>query len=495
MRNGWLLKMRSVFHSKRFFSIQKPPILELSELTALGPLDGRYASKVSKLRNTFSEFALIKQRVKVETKWVEHLSKSRVFKEIPLFQDKDINTLNNIGDNFSIKNAERVKEIEKITNHDVKAVEYFIKEELCKLSEDNELRKSSEFVHFGCTSEDVNNLSYGLMLKEARNNIFLPKCDEILTILREISINNKEIAMLSRTHGQPATPTTIGKEFSNFTVRLCRQRKRIKNVEILGKFNGAVGNFAAHKVTMDFDWLTLSNNFISDLNLVPNNYTTQIEPHDFIGELSDGISAFNTILLDLSKDMWGYISLGYFTQKNIKGQIGSSTMPHKINPIDFENCEGNLEIANAMFSLFKRKLPISRYQRDLSDSTVLRALGVAFGHSMLAYSSLLRGLNKISVNEDRVLEDLDNNVEVLSEPIQMVLRRYSAEQPYEQLKELTRGKKLSLKEMRDFIDTLDLPTHEKQKLLALTPSNYIGLSSHMASDHLDKTLNELGFKV
>lgn len=481
--------MRFLISQKRFFN-SKP--LQLLELTSISPLDGRYASKTSRLRNYFSEFALIKQRVVVETKWLAFITQNNVFPEIPKLSADSLQKLSDISNKFDINSAIRVKEIEKVTNHDLKAVEYFIKEELSR-KESDQLSEITEMVHFGCTSEDINNISYALMLKSFNEEILYDSLTEVILFLRKLAHHHSSDSMLSKTHGQPATPTTLGKELANFAVRLARQRKRYLDVPVFGKLNGAVGNFAAHSVvSSSIDWFKLSNNFITSLGLTPNAYTTQIEPHDFIAEFSDALSSYNTVLIDFSKDMWTYISLGYFKQMNVKGEIGSSTMPNKINPIDFENAEGNLEVANALFALYKRKLPVSRLQRDLSDSTVLRTLGVAYGHSMLALTSLLNGLGKLSVNKEKLDFDLDSNLEVLAEPIQMVLRRYGENSPYERLKELTRGKKIDKDALQAFIVQLDLPEIEQSKLLSLSPANYTGISSFLSTNHLDKTLAEYG---
>lgn len=446
--------------------------MELSALTALSPIDGRYGDKTKELRPIFSEYGLLKYRVQVEIKWLQKLSNCSEIKEVPLFSQPTNQLLDNIIVNFSQQDALRIKEIEKTTNHDVKAVEYFLKE---KIKGNAELENVTEFIHFACTSEDINNLSYALMLQEARATIVIVYWQKLIDELKTKAKLYQAIPLLSRTHGQPATPSTIGKEFANVVYRLERQLNQLQAVDILGKINGATGNYNAHMVAYpDVDWHQFSQQFVESLGLTWNPYTTQIEPHDYIAEFFDCVARFNTIVIDLDRDIWGYIALNHFKQKTIAGEIGSSTMPHKVNPIDFENSEGNLGLANAMMQHLATKLPISRWQRDLTDSTVLRNLGVGLGYALIAYQSTLKGLSKLEVNQQYVLDELDHNWEVLAEPIQTVMRRYGIEKPYEKLKELTRGKRIDSKGMQLFIDSLDLPEHEKQRLKQLTPANYIG---------------------
>jgi adenylosuccinate lyase len=446
--------------------------MELSALTAISPVDGRYGSKTSVLRPIFSEYGLTKYRVTVEVRWLQKLSQTTDIAEVPVFSDTANEVLNSIVANFSEEDALRIKTIEATTNHDVKAVEYFLKE---KIADNAELHAVTEFIHFACTSEDINNLSHGLMLKECREQILLPMLDDILTAIKTLALEYKTIPMMCRTHGQPASPSTLGKEMANVYVRLKRQRQQIADVELLGKINGAVGNYNAHlSAYPDTDWHQFADQFVTSLGLTWNAFTTQIEPHDYIAELFDALARFNTILIDFDRDVWGYIALGHFKQKTIAGEIGSSTMPHKVNPIDFENSEGNLGIANALFNHLAQKLPISRWQRDLTDSTVLRNLGVGFGHAVIAYQSTLKGISKLQVNEENLAKELDSNWEVLAEPVQTVMRRYGIEKPYEKLKELTRGKRVDGQSMHDFIDTLALPESVKTELRLLTPANYIG---------------------
>ncbi|HEY9052944.1 MAG TPA: adenylosuccinate lyase [Gammaproteobacteria bacterium] len=446
--------------------------MQLSELTAISPVDGRYGSKTTDYRAIFSEYGLIRHRVLVEVRWLQALARHDQIREVPALGEHANNILNDIAEKFSIEDAQRVKNIEKTTNHDVKAVEYFLKE---KITGNAELEAISEFIHFACTSEDINNLSYALMMREGRNQVLLTQMDNVINSLRKLAHDHAEQPMLSRTHGQPASPTTMGKEVANVVYRLQRQREQVAAVNILGKINGAVGNYNAHlSAYPDIDWQKFAKDFIESLGLIYNPYTIQIEPHDYIAELFDAVARFNTILIDFSRDVWGYISLGYFKQKTVAGEIGSSTMPHKVNPIDFENAEGNLGIANALFDHLAMKLPISRWQRDLTDSTVLRTLGVGFAHSSIAYSSALRGISKLDINPAALLQDLDNNWEVLAEPIQTVMRRYGIEQPYEKLKELTRGKSVDQKAMQEFVSKLDIPQEAKDRLMAMTPANYIG---------------------
>ena len=446
--------------------------MELSALTAISPVDGRYGSKTSDLRPIFSEFGLTKYRVTVEVRWLQKLSATKAIEEVPAFSDAANKVLDKIVTDFSEQDALRIKKIEATTNHDVKAVEYFLKE---KISDNAELHAVTEFIHFACTSEDINNLSHGLMLKECRELILLPALDEILSKIKGLAVEYKTIPMMCRTHGQPASPSTLGKEMANVYVRLKRQRQQISDVALLGKINGAVGNYNAHlSAYPEVKWHQFAEEFVNDLGLTFNPFTTQIEPHDYIAELFDAVARFNTILIDFDRDIWGYIAMGHFKQKTIAGEIGSSTMPHKVNPIDFENSEGNLGIANALFNHLAQKLPISRWQRDLTDSTVLRNLGVGFGHAIIAYQSTLKGISKLQVNEDNLANELDKNWEVLAEPVQTVMRRYGIEKPYEKLKELTRGKRVNADSMRDFINTLELPETVKAELCLLTPASYIG---------------------
>jgi adenylosuccinate lyase len=449
-------------------------------LTALSPLDGRYASKVEALRPIFSEFGLMHRRVQVEIAWLLALAAEPKIAELPPFEAAQVATLQAIAENFSEADGERIKAIEATTNHDVKAVEYFIKE---KIGADAALAQAKEFVHFACTSEDINNLSYALMLRDARSQVLLPQLDAVIAKLREIAHANAALPLLSRTHGQTASPSTLGKEIANVVARLERQRKQLVAVEVSGKINGAVGNYNAHAITYpEVDWRTFSQRFVAGLGLDFNAYTTQIEPHDNVAEYCDAVRRANIILIDLARDIWGYISLGYFKQTLKAGEVGSSTMPHKVNPIDFENAEGNFGLANALLGHFAEKLPISRWQRDLTDSTVLRALGTAFGHGLVALESLKKGLGKLNVNADRIAADLDASWEVLAEAVQTVMRRYGLPQPYEQLKALTRGHGITKESMREFIASLDLPAEAKRRLLELTPGSYIGLAEGLAKD-------------
>lgn len=450
-----------------------------SELTALSPLDGRYAAKVEALRPIFSEYGLMHRRVLVEAQWLIALGEEKAIKEVRPFSAASRHALTTLASEFSLQDAERVKAIEAKTNHDVKAIEYFIKE---KIGSNPELATAKEFVHFACTSEDINNLSYSLMLRDARDGVLLPMLDKTITTLRTLAHALAGQAMLSRTHGQTASPTTLGKEIANVVVRLQRQRAQIANVQLLGKINGAVGNYNAHVVAYpDVDWNALSKAFVESLGLMWNEHTTQIEPHDCIAELCDAMRRANIVLIDLCRDIWGYISLGYFKQQLKAGEVGSSTMPHKVNPIDFENAEGNLGIANALLSHFAEKLPLSRWQRDLTDSTVLRALGTAFGHTQIALESLARGLAKLNPDPVKLAADLDANWEVLAEAVQTVMRRYGLPEPYEQLKSLTRGQGITRESLQAFIRGLALPDDAKKRLLALTPASYIGLASDLAS--------------
>ena len=454
--------------------------MQLSHLSALSPLDGRYASKTNALRPILSEAGFMHHRVKVEVAWLIALSEAG-FAELPPFSKSARALLEGLASNFTEDDAARIKSIEAVTNHDVKAVEYWLKE---KVNDVPELVKASEFIHFACTSEDINNTSHGMMLKTARDEILLPQLASVIAKLTELAHQHAELPMMSRTHGQPASPTTLGKEMANVVARLKRASERIAGVQILGKMNGAVGNYNAHlSAYPDIDWAAFSRKVIEDkLGLTFNPHTIQIEPHDYIAELFDARARTNTILLDLNRDIWGYISIGYFKQRTKAGEIGSSTMPHKVNPIDFENSEGNLGMANAVLKHMSEKLPVSRWQRDLTDSTVLRNVGVGFGYSVLAYDSCLRGLNKLEVNPERLAADLNESWEVLAEPIQTVMRRYGIENPYEQLKELTRGKGITKEALREFIQGLTIPTEEKKRLLDMTPASYIGLAAQLARD-------------
>jgi adenylosuccinate lyase len=447
-------------------------------LTALSPLDGRYASKVEPLRPIFSEFGLMHRRVHVEIHWLLALAAHAGIIELPAFPADAVTRLLAIADDFSIEDGERIKAIEATTNHDVKAVEYLIKE---KIGNDPALAQAKEFVHFACTSEDINNLAYSLMLRDARESVLLPALDQVIATLRGLAHEHAGLSLLARTHGQTASPTTMGKEIANVVARLERQRRQLVAIEIPGKINGAVGNYNAHVIAYPaVDWPALASNFVDGLGLTFNPYTTQIEPHDGIAEFADVLRRINIILIDLARDIWGYISLGYFRQALKTGEVGSSTMPHKVNPIDFENAEGNFGLANALLGHFAEKLPISRWQRDLTDSTVLRALGTAYGHSLVAIESLLKGLGKLNVNADRVAADLDASWEVLAEAVQTVMRRFGLPEPYEQLKALTRGQGITKDSMRAFIAGLDLPADAKQALAELTPASYIGLADKLA---------------
>lgn len=452
--------------------------MQVSPLTALSPLDGRYAGKVADLRPIFSEYGLIRARVTVEVRWLQMLAANTGTVEVPAFTS-DANTfLDHIVADFCEADAQRVKDIEATTNHDVKAVEYFLKEQV---ADHKELATISEFFHFACTSEDINNLSYALMLKEARDVVLLPELDKLIAILQQLSIDMADVPLLSRTHGQPASPSTMGKEWANVAYRMTRQRNQLAAVDMLGKINGAVGNYNAHMVSYpELDWEVIAKDFVESLGLAWNPYTTQIEPHDYVAELNDAVCRFNTVLIDNCRDVWGYISLGYFKQRVIAGEVGSSTMPHKVNPIDFENAEGNLGLANAVLNHLSAKLPISRWQRDLTDSTVLRNLGVGFGYSVLAYASLAKGLSKLELNEARLAADLDATWEVLGEAVQTVMRRYGLENPYEQMKALTRGKGITPEALKVFIDTLDIPAKAKKELIELTPASYIGNAAAQA---------------
>lgn len=452
--------------------------MELNALTALSPIDGRYQDKAAALRPIFSEFGLLKYRVTVEVRWLQKLAAHTQIQEVPALSAEASNYLDSIVANFSIEDANRIKTIERTTNHDVKAVEYFLKEKFEALPE---LYKINEFIHFACTSEDINNTSHALMLKTAHEEVLLPEWKKVIDAVVELAERYKNIPLLSRTHGQPASPTTIGKEMANVAYRLKRQYKQLENVEILAKINGAVGNYNAHlSAYPDIDWHTFSQEFIEQsLGVTWNPYTTQIEPHDYIAEFFDCVARFNTIVIDFDRDMWGYIALNHFKQRTIAGEIGSSTMPHKVNPIDFENSEGNLGLANVIMSHLGQKLPISRWQRDLTDSTVLRNLGVGLGYALIAYASTLKGISKLEVNEQHLRDELDQNWEVLAEPIQTVMRRYGIEKPYEKLKELTRGKRVTGEAIREFISGLSLPEAEKARLKAMTPASYIGYAMEL----------------
>jgi adenylosuccinate lyase len=445
--------------------------MNLSNLSAISPVDGRYGSKTESYRPIFSEYGLIHHRVIVEIRWLQSLSAHDEIAEVETFSEHANNVLNQIIDNFNEEDAQRVKNIEKTTNHDVKAVEYFLKE---KIAGNSELEAASEFIHFACTSEDINNLSHALMLAAGRN-VLLEECDQVIDAVRHLAHEYAEHAMLSRTHGQPASPTTMGKEMANVVHRLKQQRANIAGIAILGKINGAVGNYNAHlSAYPDIDWQHHAQKFVESLEISWNPYTIQIEPHDYMAELFDAISRFNNILIDFCRDVWSYISIAYFKQKTVAGEVGSSTMPHKVNPIDFENAEGNLGIANALFDHLALKLPVSRWQRDLTDSTVLRNMGVGFAYTSIAFQSALKGIGKLDINPERLAEDLDKNWEVLAEPIQTVMRRYGIEKPYEKLKALTRGNRVDQAGMQAFIDGLELPETVKAELKQLTPATYIG---------------------
>jgi adenylosuccinate lyase len=454
--------------------------MKVSTLKALSPTDGRYADKVNGLRDIFSEFGLIRFRVLVEVRWLQCLADDPQIAELAPTSSVMKDVLNHIVDDFSLDDAERIKAIEATTNHDVKAVEYFIRE---RLGDGPETSTLKDFLHFGCTSEDINNLSYALMLRTARNDAVLPQMRELVSKLRKMAREHAAVPMLSRTHGQTASPTTVGKELANVVARLERAQQQFRDVVIRGKFNGAVGNYNAHQIAYpDADWPAIAEKFVASLGVDSNPYTTQIEPHDWTAEYAHSLIRYNTILIDLCRDIWGYISLGYFTQSVAKGEVGSSTMPHKVNPIDFENAEGNLGLANAMLGHFAEKLPISRWQRDLTDSTVQRNFGVAVSYLTIAMSSLLKGLGKLQLNEARIQQDVENAWEVLGEAVQTVMRRYGIPEPYEKLKELTRGQAVSKELLAEFIATLEIPDAEKKRLLELTPERYIGLAASLASE-------------
>jgi adenylosuccinate lyase len=460
--------------------LQKKGFLDMNTLTALSPLDGRYSEKLNNLRPIFSEFGLIKCRVIIEIRWLAFLANQQVFDELPALTHEANTFLDTLINHFNTEHAARIKSIEATINHDVKAIEYFLKEQFATHAE---LLKVCEFIHFGCTSEDINNLAYGLMLHTARQTVLVPELERLIKEMQTLAHEHAQLPMLARTHGQAATPTTVGKELANVVYRLRKQLAQLNDVAICGKLNGATGNYSALRAAkIDCDWATLSKQFIESLSLNWNEYTTQIEPHDYIAELAMCLIRINTILIDFNRDMWGYISLDYFKLKNINHEVGSSTMPHKINPIDFENAEGNLGLANAVLEFMATKLPISRWQRDLSDSTVLRNLGVAVGYAMLAYSSTLKGLQKTSPNLTKLAADLDDHWEVLAEPIQTIMRRYGIEQPYEKLKTFTRGKKMDKQLIHDFIADLALPDAIKNQLYQLSPSNYLGYAAELAAN-------------
>ncbi len=452
--------------------------MDLSELTAVSPIDGRYGAKTAGLRRIFSEYGLMRLRVLVEVRWLQALADHPGIAEVPSLSKSARARLDDIASGFDEAAATRIKQIDAATNHDVKAVEYFLKEQV---ADTPELAAISEFIHFACTSEDINNLAHGLMLHEARRSLLLPVMDEVITALRDLAEEHAEQPMLARTHGQPASPTTLGKEMANVAARLARQRDQVAAVTLLGKANGAVGNYNAHLAAYpEIDWAEHGRSFVESLGLVWNPHTTQIEPHDYLAELFDAIARFNTVLIDFDRDVWGYISIGYFVQVPVAGEVGSSVMPHKVNPIDFENSEGNLGVANAILGHLSSKLPISRWQRDLTDSTVLRNLGVGVAHSLVAWQSTLRGLARLHVAADRMQQDLDENWSVLAEAIQTVMRRYGIPSPYEKLKELTRGKPVDREILQELIDHLEIPEEAKQRLRALTPAGYLGNAATQA---------------
>jgi len=453
--------------------------MELTALTAISPIDGRYADKTAELRPIFSEYGLIRHRVQVEVRWLQALARHPGIPEVPPLSEAALRLLDGLVENFTVADAQRIKDIERITNHDVKAVEYRLKE---KTAGNAELEAVSEFIHFACTSEDINNLAYALMLREARAQVLLPQLDALGDAITRLAHQYADQPMLARTHGQPASPTTLGKEMANVAYRLKRQRAQLVAVPLLGKINGAVGNYNAHLAAYpELDWEDFARRFVTeDLGLDWNPYTIQIEPHDYMAEFFHAVMRANTVLLDFCRDLWSYIAIGYFRQKTVAGEIGSSTMPHKVNPIDFENAEGNLGVANALLDHLAAKLPVSRWQRDLTDSTVLRTLGVGLAHSLVAYQSCLKGLGKLEVNATALAADLDDNWEVLAEPIQTVMRRYGIEQPYEQLKALTRGQRVDRETLRAFIADLAIPDEARQRLLALTPASYTGNAAAQA---------------
>jgi adenylosuccinate lyase len=453
--------------------------MELTALTAIAPIDGRYADKTTALRPIFSEYGLIRHRVQVEIRWLQALARHPGIPEVPPLSEAATALLDDLLDNFSLADAGRVKQIERTTNHDVKAIEYLLKE---KIAGHAELAAVSEFIHFACTSEDINNLAYALMLREARAQVLLPELDRIIAAITALAHQHADRPMLARTHGQPASPTTLGKEMANVAYRLQRQRAQLAAVPLLGKINGAVGNYNAHlSAYPDLDWEDFARRFVSDdLGLDWNPYTIQIEPHDYMAEFFHAVMRANTVLLDFCRDLWSYIAIGYFRQKTVAGEVGSSTMPHKVNPIDFENAEGNLGVANALLDHLAAKLPVSRWQRDLTDSTVLRALGVGLAHTLVAYQSALKGIGKLEVEAAALASDLEANWEVLAEPIQTVMRRYGIEQPYEKLKALTRGQRVNRETLRTFIADLAIPEEARQHLLALTPASYTGTAAAQA---------------
>ena len=452
--------------------------MNLSSLTAISPLDGRYGGKTAELKPIFSEFGLMRFRVQVEIRWLQALAVQNDIEEVPAFTDEANALLNNISDNFSETDALRIKEIEGTTNHDVKAVEYFIKE---KIAGNQELEKVSEFIHFACTSEDINNLSHALMLKDSHDSVMRPALMDIVNAITALTLKYADQAMLARTHGQTASPTTLGKEMAVFAHRLNRQLTQLDKIDFIGKINGAVGNFNAHfSAYPDVDWPTFAKSFVESLGLQWNPHTTQIESHDYMAEYFQAMSRFNTILIDFCRDIWGYISLAYFKQSAIDGEIGSSTMPHKVNPIDFENAEGNLGLSNCLLNHLAEKLPISRWQRDLTDSTTIRNNGTGIAYALLAYKSCLQGISKLETNPDVMANDLDNAWEVLAEPVQTVMRRYGIKKPYEKVKELTRGQSINAEMLHNFINSLDIPATEKDRLLKLTPATYIGNASEQA---------------
>ena len=453
--------------------------MELSPLTAVSPVDGRYGSKTDDLRPIFSEYGLIRHRVAVEVRWLKALAAQPQIVEVPAFSGHASNLLDAIVENFQLADAQRVKNIERTTNHDVKAVEYFLKE---RIAGNTELEAVSEFIHFACTSEDINNLAHALMIREGRGQVLLPQMDELIGAVRDLAHRYADVPMLSRTHGQPASPTTLGKEMANTVHRLRAQRQQVAAVQLLGKINGAVGNYNAHLAAYpEVDWPSFARSFVEDsLGLTWNPHTTQIEPHDYMAELFDAVVRFNNVLIDFCRDVWGYVSLGYFKQRTVAGEVGSSTMPHKVNPIDFENAEGNLGVANAILEHLAGKLPISRWQRDLTDSTALRNLGVGIAHTSIALQSALRGIGKLEADPERMAADLDANWEVLAEPIQTVMRRHGIDRPYERLKELTRGRRIGAGDLAEFIDGLELPDGVKAELLALSPAAYVGNAAEQA---------------
>ncbi|RLA40456.1 MAG: adenylosuccinate lyase [Gammaproteobacteria bacterium] len=453
--------------------------MDLSSLTAVTPIDGRYGSKTIALRGAFSEFGLIKNRLLVEVRWLQFLAEHPDIEEVNTLSTSAQQFLEDLLKHFDEQQAQLIKNIEQTTNHDVKAIEYYLKDRFKTMPE---LLAISEYVHFSCTSEDINNLSHALMLREGRDQVLLPALDDIINKLTDLAHQYRDEAMLSRTHGQTASPTTMGKELANVVARLRRQIPQLRDTPLLGKFNGAVGNYNAHlSAYPNIDWSASGQQFVESLGLIVNPYTTQIEPHDYMAELFDIVGRINTILIDLNRDIWAYISVGYFKQHTVAGEVGSSTMPHKVNPIDFENSEGNLGLANAIFQHLASKLPVSRWQRDLTDSTVLRNMGVGFGYSLIAYQSLQKGLNKLELNSTRLQQDLDNAWEVLAEPIQTVMRRYGIPEPYEKLKALTRGQKITQQTLQTFIESLEIPEQARAELLALTPDTYIGLAAELAA--------------